>query len=193
MYRLIAAALVAAAPALAADVYINGTNVEGLTGQRFEKVNVQIDEKGDVYIEAPGYSVQRVTAGPTTPPAPEARITASYFLVTEQTTRGAARYDIEVFINGKLLRKLPNGDGQIVTDITKMLVPGKNQVTFQAHKLGVPEGVEVSTRVEDISRVIIGEGRIDKDKVVIERSMVSFSVSAADSRDIVKQYAFTTH
>jgi hypothetical protein len=60
------------ASALAGSVFLNGVRIDGLTNQKFEKVStVRIDEKGDVYIEAPGYAVKLVNT-PAATPAPVA-------------------------------------------------------------------------------------------------------------------------
>jgi hypothetical protein len=64
------AALMAPASALAASVYLNGVKIDGLTGQKFEKATVRIDEKGDVYIDAPGYRVTSTTTTVPITPAP---------------------------------------------------------------------------------------------------------------------------
>lgn len=82
MYRsILSAALVTLigvmvpASALASSVYLNGVRIDGVTNQKFEKATVRIDDKGDVYIEAFGYSaVRQVTSAPAAPapvvPAP---------------------------------------------------------------------------------------------------------------------------
>lgn len=192
MRTLTLAVMLVAGAAFATDVYVNGTNIEGLTNHSFEKVNVRIDEKGDVHIDAPGYSVKRVNAGPEKAAPAEGRITMRYYLVTEQTQQGATEYDIDVFLNGQHLRTLPNGEGQIVTDITRKLLPGKNQVTMQAKKLTQPGAERKSYSKAHLFRVIIGEGKVEGEKVVIEKSVVAFAVTAADSDDVVQQYSFTT-
>lgn len=192
MRTLTLAVTLVAGAAFATDVYVNGTNIEGLTNHSFEKVNVRIDEKGDVHIDAPGYSVKRVSAGPEKAAPAEGRITMRYYLVTEQTQQGATEYDIDVFVNGQHLRTLPNGEGQIVTDITRKLLPGKNQVTMQAKKLTAPGAERKSYSKAHLFRVIIGEGKVEGEKVVIEKSVVAFAVTAADSDDVVQQYSFTT-
>ncbi|MFL5344811.1 MAG: hypothetical protein ACJ8AT_08455 [Hyalangium sp.] len=85
MYRsILSAALVALvglmvpASALASSVYLNGVRIDGVTNQKFEKATVRIDEKGDVFIEAPGYAVRVVTPPPAAPapvaPAPVAPV-----------------------------------------------------------------------------------------------------------------------
>lgn len=181
-----------ASVALATDVYVNGTNIEGLTNHAFEKVNVRIDEKGDVHIDAPGYQVKRVNLGPEKSPPAEGRISMRYYLVTEQTVQGATEYDIDVFLNGQHLRNLPSSEGQIVTDITRKLLPGKNQVTLQAKKTVAPGAERKSYSKTHLFRVIVGEGKVEGERVVIEKSVVAFVVTAADTDDVVQQYSFTT-
>jgi hypothetical protein len=74
---LLAAAIAAgAAPAAARpSVTLNGVNIDGVTGQRFENCTVVIDANGDVHIEAKGYAVQG--AEPARPPAPAVAATAA--------------------------------------------------------------------------------------------------------------------
>ena len=43
--------------ALAGNIYLNGTDVTGARNQRLKDVNVFIDEQGNVFIDAPHYSV----------------------------------------------------------------------------------------------------------------------------------------
>ena len=45
---------------LVASVFLNGVNVDALRSQKFEKCKtVRIDERGDVYLDCPGYQVQQ--------------------------------------------------------------------------------------------------------------------------------------
>ena len=53
-------AVLAAAPAQAQKVYVNGVDVTGVVNLRFESATVTIDEQGNVRIEAPGYTVRVV-------------------------------------------------------------------------------------------------------------------------------------
>ncbi len=67
---LCAALLVISAKAEAASVYLNGVNIDGVTGQTFNHCTVQIDGKGDVFITAKGYQVQSVGGGEAAPASP---------------------------------------------------------------------------------------------------------------------------
>lgn len=202
--KLVLAVLIALLPAaaMARSVYLNNVkidNVAGLRNMKFDKVNVRIDEKGDVFIDAPGYKIQVVDPGSGAATAPggatgsedtgEAKLTRKYFLVTEQTAPGMTDYDIDVYVNAKWIRKLRNSEEQIYTDITKHLTPGKNTVLLAARKR---EGARVSVSPNHVFRVIVGEGNVGGDHVMIDRPVVDFKATAADAADISKEFTFST-
>ena len=54
----------------AGDVYINGVQASGLTNFELSGVDVKIDASGDVYIDAPRYSIEIISTDPE--PEPEA-------------------------------------------------------------------------------------------------------------------------
>jgi hypothetical protein len=190
----LAALLMVWAPmAAAADVYINGTNVEGLANQSFEKVNVTLDEKGNVHIEAPGYSVKRVTIAPTPEtPANQGIISQKYFLVTEQTPDGATEYDIDFFLNGKLVRTMKSGDDQLISELTHTLRPGRNQVLLQAKKHLATPGEPRTTAKSAVFRVIVGEGKSTADQVIIDKPIITFTRTAADQNDVTQEFTLVT-
>lgn len=181
--------------ASAADVYVNGVNVEGLSNQNFTKVNVTIDEKGNVHIDAPGYAVKKVTISADKPNAAvkeEGLVTKKYFVVTEQNVLGRTEYDIDLYINGKFIRTLRSDDEQIVSDITKHFSPGKNAVLLQARKVLGQKDQPKSTRSEHFFRVIIGEGTMTADQVTIETPLIKFERTASDSNDVRQEFSVTT-
>jgi hypothetical protein len=189
---LICLVLLTAAPCLAGDgvsVYVNEVDVSGLTGQTFEKVTVRIDEKGNVHIDAPGYTIKRVNVEAKPAGKSEGVITRRYFLVSEQSREGAAGYDVDVVLNGRLLRTLAGADPQLVSELTRQLRPGRNTVVLQARKL---RGDQRSSSRADVLRVIIGEGTVSDEKVVLERQLVTFARTAADTDDVTQEFSFTT-
>ncbi len=164
-----------------------------VTNQKFDKVSVRIDEKGDVYIDAPGYAVKTVEGTPKTASQSlgQPTLTRRYWLVTEQTVPGMTEYDIDVYVNAKWVRKLRNNEEQIVTEVTKYLVPGKNTVLLTAKKLPAI-GARKSFSPEHVFRVIIGEGNVGGDNVMIDRPIVKFERSAADADDVSKEFELVT-
>ena len=163
-----------AATAEARSVYLNNVNIDSLTSQKFENCTVEIDAKGNVFITAKGY---RVEVGPATPP-PSARPAKRYWLVTEKSARGMDEWDIEVFINNQFVKKLQSKDEQIYLEVTKYFAGGTNQVMMIAKKR--IEGERKSTAPQHYSRVIIGEGEMAKDTIVIEKQLLDYKRNASE-------------
>ena len=174
--------------ALAGSVYLNGVKIDGVTNQKFEKVTVRIDDKGNVLIEAPGYAVKQVEGQPADVPA-AATIAKHYFLVTEQNVVGMSEYDVELYVNSKWIRKLRSSEDQIVSDITRYLVPGKNNVMFIAKKVATEARKSLSK--EHFFRIIIGEGTMSGDHVMIDNPVVKFERTAADNTDTSQEFSLT--
>ena len=194
MKHLFTALLLLSLPAFAADVFVNGVNVDGLTNHTFEKVTVRLDEKGNVQIEAPGYSVKKVTiaGGEKAPSRPAEVMTQKYFLVTEQTQVGATEYEVDLFLNGKFFRTVKSNEDQLVLDVTKHLRFGTNQVIVQAKKRYADPNSPRSMSRGHVFRVIIGEGNTTSDQVTIEKQLVTFVRTAADTADVTQEFSFTT-
>ena len=194
MKRILIALCCVSLPALAVEVYVNGVSVDGLTNHTFEKVTVRLDDKGNVQIDAPGYSVKKVNLTGTgdKPARPESAITQKYFLVTEQSPPGMTEYEVDLFLNGKFMRTLKSGDEQLVTDITRSLRAGQNIVIIQAKKRYADPSSPKSLSRSAVFRVIIGEGNTTSDQVTIEKQLVTFTRTAADTNDVTQEFSFTT-
>lgn len=182
------------------NVYLNGVRINDVSGLRdleLQRVTVRFDDKGDLHIDAPGYKIDLVDPQATEKAAArdeavagQPRLTRKYFLVTEQTAPGMTDYEIDVFVNAKWIRKLKNNEEQIYADITRHLQPGKNTVTFNARKR---EGKgRRSQSPEHVFRVIVGEGNVGGDHVLIDRPVVDFKRTAADTDDVSQDFTFTT-
>ncbi len=172
------------------SVYLNGVRIDGVTNQKFDKVNVRIDETGNVFIDAPGYNVRQVEGGEHPAPKPQGVLSKKYFLVTEQNAPGMTEFDVDLYVNSKWLKKLRNGDEQIVSEITKNLQPGTNTILFMAKKQ--LSGTRKSFSKEHVFRVIIGEGQAAGDHVVIDNPLVKFERNAAESADVTQEFTLTT-
>ncbi|HEY1098738.1 MAG TPA: hypothetical protein VGF99_07410, partial [Myxococcota bacterium] len=125
--RLLPLFVVVALSALpaSASVFLNGVNIDGVTGQSFENCAVQIDEKGNIHITAKGYEIHAVQPKAPTPPAPPPPppVTKSYFLIAE-TAAGDSQYDVDVFINSVFVKRVLSTDKQITIEVSKYLVKG---------------------------------------------------------------------
>lgn len=203
------AGLLVAGPAAAGpSLTLNGVNIDGVADQRFENATVVIDAAGNVHITARGYAVKgeaappAVAAPPAAPPAagtappagpaapaaaPPARLTKRYFLATEQSKPDGTQYDVEVFINSSWIRVLRSSDPPWVGEITRFLKPGTNKVTLAAAKklAGVPRHHYTA----DVTlRVVIGEGNVGGDHVMIDAPLVVMTRNAAELDDKTEEY-----
>lgn len=194
LVRLAAATalLLAGVAAAAGSVYLNGTKIDGVTGQKFDKVNVRIDEKGDIHIDAPGYSVRSVEGSGSAPTVPS-NVPASrkYFLVAEQTQAGMAEYDIDVYLNSKWVRTVKSDEEAVVAeDISKFVVMGKNTVLFSAKKK-IQGAARKSFSATHQLKLLIGEGNAGGNRVMVDTQLVKFARSAADTDDVSQEFTFT--
>ncbi|MFP2929952.1 hypothetical protein ACLESO_33110, partial [Pyxidicoccus sp. 3LG] len=137
---------------------------------------------------APG-APATATAGAPAPAVP-GRITQRYWLVTEQTVPGMTDFDIDVYVNSRWLQKLRGNDDQVVSDITRHLLPGANTVTLIARK-AVGRGRR-SNSPDHVFRVIIGEGNEGGGNVMIDNPLIRFQATAAETQDATKEFTLTT-
>ncbi len=200
---LLAVALAgSAAPALAApSVTLNGVNIDGVTGQRFENCTVTIDGQGNVHIEAKGYAVKSGAAPdpgrvpvaaaatsatrPADPRPPPGKVTRRYFLATEHTAPGT-QYDLAIFINAQWIREVKASEPQLVMEITKYLRPGPNKVTLAATKRIAGDRLAYGSDVQ--LKVVIGEGNVGGGHVMIDVPLVETVRTAAEMDDKTEEF-----
>ena len=175
---------------LLAAIYLNGVNIDSLRGQSFEKCKtVKIDDRGDVYLDCPGYQVQAQAPAPTTPVVPAAvatAITKHYWMVSEDAQSAFAQYDLDVFINSKWIRKLKAGEPQMVLEITKYLQPGPNKILFAATKH--MEVGRKSSSPANYLKVVVGEGEAGGNTVMIDNPLVECKRTAAETDNVNEEF-----
>jgi hypothetical protein len=187
MRGLLGLLITIAGSAGAAGVYVNGINVEGLANQTFERVNVRLDDKGNVHIDAPGYLVKRL-AGPEAP-RPEAALARRYFLKT--VPEAAANFDVGLSVNGRLVRTLSSSEPLLV-EVTTELRRGKNSVLIKAKRRSGGKATPDRASKEDVFRIIIGEGWTKGDEVVIDNPLIDFSHRAVEEKDVAQEFTLVT-
>jgi hypothetical protein len=180
---------------LLAAIFLNGVNIDGLRSQSFEKCKtVKIDERGDVFMDCPGYEVKEAPppAAAPLPPiaaasliAPPPAITKHYWLVSEE--RAGAQYDLDVFVNAKWLRKIKAGEPQIVLEVTKYLHPGPNRILFAATKR--LEGARSSASPASFLKVTVGEGEAGGNTVMIDNPLVECKRTAAETENVNEEFS----
>jgi hypothetical protein len=199
----IAAALLGAAGSAAAApaITLNGVPIDGVTSQRFDNCTVVIDEKGNLDIQAKGYAVkgaeaprkpvQPQNAGSgdgvsSRPPASDpGRPTRRYFLVTEETPPGP-QYDLAIFINAQWIREVKASEPSMVMEITKYLRLGANKLTLAATKR--LNGSRLAFTRDVALRVVVGEGNVGGDHVMIDLPLVEMARTAVEMDDKTEEF-----
>ena len=176
---------------LLASVYLNGVNIDGLRGQKFEKCKaVRIDDRGDVYLECAGYQVEQPAAAapapaPLIPSALAAAMTKRYWLVSEEKDSASAQYDVDVFVNARFIRKIKAGEPQVVLEITKYLRPGANKVLFAASKR---PGERKSASPASFLKLVVGEGDAGGNTVTIDNPLIESKRTAAETDNVNEEF-----
>lgn len=184
---LIAIIVLAASSALAGSIYLNGTRIDGVTNQKFEKCTVTIDAEGNVRIEAPGYAVQgQGSAGQATTNTQAATASKRYWLIKEENYPGKTQYDVDIYINSVWFKRIHSDDEQVVQEITKYLRPGPNVIHFAATKNIGNQRKSFSKQV--YMKIIIGEGNIGGSNVMIENPLVQYTRTANETQNFNDEF-----
>jgi hypothetical protein len=177
-----------AAPALASPgLTLNGVPIDGVTGQRIENATVVIDERGDVHIQADGW-VARGAASPALRSAAVSQpgvLSRRYFLVTQHAAPGT-QFDLAVFVNSQWIREVRASEPRVVMEITRYLRPGPNRLVLAATKRQQEE--RASTSPDVALSVVVGEGSVGGDQVLIETPLVEARRTAAETEDRTEEY-----
>lgn len=127
---LLLISLALAGPASAAKIFINGVKVDGaIYNQTFKDVSVRFDEKGDVFIKAPGVRIEQEGGQPASagqPTAAPAKPKNQYWFVLNAEVKG--QYKVLVSVNGQATVTVPSSSPQYVKDLTSKMRAGKNEI-----------------------------------------------------------------
>ena len=172
--------------AWAVTVYLNGVAITGVPNQTFKNCTVTTDASGNVYIDAPAYKVEAPGAKAAAPVASAPQQaglapTQRYWLITERTPE-MADYDIDVFVNGKWLRKFLNEEERQVVEISKYFKTGPNKVALMARKRKDSKDRNSSSPAHYF-RIVIGAGKMNGRSIMVTESLVDYRRTAAEVDD----------
>lgn len=184
-------ALLVVQPLAARQVYLNGVNIDGVSNQTFENCTVEIDAQGNIHIKAKGYKVQQVdrTAATASDPASGKIRTRRYWIVTEKNFPGMTQYDVDVFINSVWVRRIISDEEQVVFEVSKYIKPGRNVIHFTAAKnFGA---TRKSHSPQHYFKIILGEGNVGGDNVMIDNPLVEYKRTAAETQTFNDDFVFS--
>ena len=172
--------------AWAVTVYLNGVAITGVPNQTFKNCTVTTDASGNVYIDAPAYKVEAPGAKAAAPVASAPQQaglapTQRYWLITERTPE-MADYDIDVFVNGKWLRKFLNEEERQVIEISQYFKTGPNKVALMARKRKNSKDRKSSSPAHYF-RIVIGAGKMNGRSIMVTESLVDYRRTAAEVDD----------
>ena len=176
---------------VARSVYLNNVNIDQVTAQKFENCTVEIDKAGNIYIVAKGYKVEAAGQTPAppaqpTPPPPPAAVTKRYWLVTEKPSPGMDEYEIEVYVNNQLVKKVLSKDEQIYLEVSKYMHVGNNVIYVLAKKNISAE--RKSTTPTHYSRIILGEGDVAGRTIMIDKQLLDYKRTAAEMQNFTDTF-----
>ena len=188
-----------ASTAFARDVYFNDVKLDSsvlLKDQTFANCEVRFDDKGNVHITVKGISVKLAPAAGDAGSARSVsdsggapgKVTQQYWLVVPQGNPAALQYEINVYLNGKWLKRLPAGDARGVVPLSARILPGKNDVRIVAtKKIG---DRRLSASPTDKVVLVIGEGSEGGGTVLISRPLVTYERNASESNNFSDDFSF---
>jgi hypothetical protein len=145
-------AMLAAGPAGAVEVYVNGVKLTGvLKNQTFKGTEVQFDANGDIRISAPGYKIEVEQPGAQQAPAPKPG--KQVWLVVNVSAPG--HYKTAVQVNGKAVAEIPPSSTQYVKEITDGTQAGPNGMLFTFY----PQPDAPAGAPADAVDILVGEGQ----------------------------------
>ena len=144
------------ADASAIDVYINGTKVTGaVRDQAFQGIDVQFNDRGDVFINASGYTVKALAAGTPSEDQPAAT-GPSYWIFVNNKQVG--HYRVILKVNGSKVGDVASTRRQHQVEITGALRSGKNEIEVVYYPM--PDAPKVGEL--DGTEVLVGNAKEDK-------------------------------
>jgi len=180
---LVSYLLLAAPSARAADIYINGQPVRGVTNLKLENVVVEFTGTGDLHITAPDFKVHPAAAQgeqATEPVGTVALLQNRYFLFTQTSTPGKIPYKFEVLVNDKSVKQFTSDEDQLTFELTLHLKPGRNTVkivsTYQARGGG--------TSAEQF-HAFVGRGSPNGAALEINKVLASLVRKGSDTGDSI--------
>jgi len=180
--------------ATAREVYLNEVRLDDsvkIGPQTLSGCEVRFDANGDVHITAKGYKIQVAPradqAAPPAPP-PQARGPRGFWLISKQSQRGAVQYDVDVFINNQLVKKVRSIDDPVVIDVSRYVHAGENHVRMVAVK-NIGER-RVSFSPTDVLEVFVGEGVVGGGTVTVDRVHADFKLTAAETQNTQQDFTF---
>lgn len=205
MGTLLAAAVSMASPAVAdADrkIYLNGVDLGDVDvrNQKFHGCSVTFDAKGNLHITVKGFKIGKRSTGKTTAKTTPrsssnnrvtTRSAGRYFVVSKASTTRPVPFNVWVYINNRVVRRIGPDSGMTAVDVTSWVKNGSNTIQFVAKHDVKIAGKHKSFSPTDKMEIVLGQGHISKGMVVIRSPHIEYKRTAAERGSYNNTYSFT--
>jgi hypothetical protein len=174
--------LLAASGVSAADIYVNGKQIRGITDLTIENCTVTFNARGDIYITAPDMDVlptaaqgQQVNSTDLTKPQ-GSFLKHRYFLFTQATSPGAVPFTFTVKVNGKVVKEITAEETQTTEELTLHLDKGSNRLEIISTYLPGKSGSSA-----DSFSIFVGRGAPNSGSLEINKVLLNYTRKGNDS------------
>ncbi len=186
-----------AAPAFAADVFINGLKATNLKLAELINCTVKFDGEGNIHILSPGYNITpdkdgnpklsgaSDLVGNPEPTKGKGSTKNRYVLVYQPNVKVTVQFD--VYINGRLFKKIDLNEGAFTIDLTRELRPGYNDIRV----VGKPDKSPGGGTDADIALVKVLAGKESEGRFIAKSPPVwEFARTAIDHQPLDRTSRF---
>ncbi len=178
------ALLLVCTAALAADIYVNGKQIRGITDLTIENCTVTFNARGDIYINAPDMDVlataargQESTSTDLTHPQ-GSFLKDRYFLYTQATSPDAVPFKFAILLDGKLVKEITAAETQTTVELTLHLKKGSNRLEIVSTYLASKSG-----SAADSFSIFVGRGAPNSGSLEINKVLLNYTRKGSDSGD----------
>ena len=183
--------IMAMASVSAGELIVNGVEMDTvdlkqLGGKKFEKCTVEFDVNGKPHITIPGVKFQKVTpdkARQIKKQALKPSAGGTHYLAVDLDSSTDTGYQINIYINDKLVRMVQPGEARFIMDVTSYLHPGSNTLRFVAHKEKPGSG-----KGNDRFSITFGAGHYDNAIFKMDTPKALFMLTGAQKDDVDRSY-----
>ncbi len=177
--------------AYAGDIIMNGVEMDSidlkqLSGKKFRDCTVLIDAEGRLHIDVPGVKIMKVSpdeAKKMEQNQPKQKVDGEYYLASDIDNSKQTGFEINIYINGRLVKQLQPDEERMIMRMNKYLHRGKNTIRFVAHKKS-----QVKADSSQKLSITFGEGRYTKGVFEMYKPYVLFEVNAAQNSDVDRKF-----
>lgn len=178
---VLAACLLWSVSAHAADIYVNGQQVRGITNLTLDNCTVTFNARGDLYVSAPEFKVLSTAATgtqATETAVPVSDLKNRYFLFTQTSSPGQVPYKFEVWVNGKQVKSFTSAQDKLTIEITLYLKKGNNSLEIKSLR----EQSEAGSGADTFS-ILVGRGEPKQGTLEIHELLLNYARKGSDYGD----------